>query len=101
MTAVPFPDSAALSAADLADDAAIPWPALPEGTAGWRSFGLTQAWVTARMPDGRLVEGMGETIEKAEADARRSWLRWKRAYAGPLAVDGHEYRRRMRNRRRR
>lgn len=99
MTSAPFAGSLPLSG--LADDAEIPWPALPEGATGWRSYGLMQVWMPARMPDGSTVEGMGDSIEAAEADARRCWLRWKRAHAGRLAVDGAEYRRRSRNRRRR
>jgi len=68
---------------------------------GWRYFALSPVWLMALMPDGLFAEGTGATTDEAKADARRRWRKWKRAHAGPLAVDGREYRRRLRDRRRR
>jgi hypothetical protein len=98
VTADPFPGSLPLS--DLIDDAEPAWPVLPDGPVAW-TVCFSRACVLARMPDGNLAEGTGESIDDATADARRNWRRWKRAHPGPLAVDGREYRRRTRNRRRR
>ena len=73
---------------------------LPED-APYRFIGMTDVWLIARTPDGMSAEGCGATTADALADAMRRWRRWKRAHAGKLAVDGHEYRRRMRARARR
>lgn len=97
MNADPFPDSRPLG--DLAG-AGIETVDLT-GTPGWRFAGLTDVWLLAVMPDGSWAEGRGPTTEDAKADARRTWRKWKRAHAGPLAVDGRAYQRRLRNRRRR
>ena len=67
----------------------------------YRSIGLSPVWSLVCMPDGTYAEGMGATWKDAEADARRRWKHRKRAYAGPLAVNGREYQRRLRARRRR
>ncbi len=48
-------------------------------------------WFLYRTPEGTLVPGVGRTLQEAEADARRRWV-------PPLAIDGHAYRRRLRNR---
>lgn len=79
----------------------ISWPSLPEGADAWETFGLTQVWVLARMPDGSCLPGAGTTAVEAVADARRWWLRWKHAHPGRLAADGCDYQRRLANRRRR
>lgn len=98
MTASPFPDSRPL--ADLVDGTEPAWPVLPGGPQGW-TISVSHAMILARMPDGNFAEGVGETIGDATADALRNWLRWKRAHAGRLAVDGREYRRRRNARRHR
>jgi hypothetical protein len=79
----------------------VAWPVLPEGTTGWTLAGMTKVWVLARMPDGNCAEGLGDTADEAVADARRRWRQWKRGHAGKLAIDGRDYQRRLRNRRRR
>lgn len=73
------------------------------GTPGWQYVapGPAWTWLMALMPDGSFWEGAGATSEEAKADARRNWVRWKRGNAGPLAVDGRAYQRRLANRRRR
>jgi hypothetical protein len=98
MTGSPFPDSRPL--ADLTGDSPAAWPAIPDGVT-YRQVGEPFCYVMLIMPDKTLAEGTGISMEAADADARRNWLRWKRAHAGRLAVDGREYRRRARNRRRR
>lgn len=49
--------------------------------------------------DQYLEEQMRDPKFRAAYEAHARWIR--RAYAGPLAVDGHEYQRRLRSRRRR
>lgn len=78
----------------------VAWPSLPEGATGWTLAGMTKVWVLALMPDGNCAQGIGDTAEEAVADARRSWRQWKRGHAGRLAVNGRDYRRRLRARRR-
>lgn len=73
----------------------IDWPVLPE--TAW----VSPVWVLARMPDRSSWVGGGATAEEAAADARRHWLRQKRACPGRLAADGCGYQRRLRSRRRR
>ena len=71
------------------------------GTPGYSYMGLTDVWLLAVMPDGLFAAGTGPTTEDAKADARKRWRKWKRANAGPLAVNGTDYQRRLRDRRRR
>jgi len=68
------------------------------GTPGWR-YVSNDVWLLTIMPDGSWFQGTGPTAEDAKADARRRWRNWKRG-PGPLAVDGREYQRRLRNGRR-
>lgn len=97
MTADRFPGSASFGSLREAAIDTIEVPPPP----GWRYFGLSPVWLLALMPDGLFCEGTGETTEDAKADARRNWRKWKRGHTGPLAVDGREYQRRLRSRRRR
>jgi hypothetical protein len=96
VNADPFPDSRPLGDLTAAGIGTVDLTRTPS----WRFAGLTDVWLLAVMPDGSLCEGTGPTTEDAIADARKRWRRWKRAHAGPLAVDGRAYRRRLRNRRR-
>jgi hypothetical protein len=99
VTTSPFPDSRPL--ADLlAGPMEVTFPPVPEGPSGWQMT-LSDVVMLVRMPDGVCAWGRGATNGEAEADARRNWLRWKRAHTAPLAVDGHEYRRRCKARARR
>lgn len=86
---------------DLGAPMRVTLPPVPDGATGWRVTGLSEVVVLARMPDGNCVWGRGATGDDAMADARRAWVRWKRGHAGPLAVDGHAYRRRCKARTRR
>lgn len=106
----PFPDSRAFAGLLAEEGNRPPLGSLAEagseavnltGTPGYRYMGLTDVWLLAIMPDGSLCEGTGPTTEDAMTDARRRWRDGKRGHAGPLAVDGREYQRRLRNRRRR
>lgn len=103
MTASPFPDSRPFS--ELIEEsrpfAGYTVSGPPGSQVTFTSMGLTQVWLLARMPDGLCAEGRGRTDAEAMADARRNWRRWKRAHAGPLAVDGRQYQRRLKARRRR
>jgi hypothetical protein len=67
----------------------------------WAFAGVTVCWVLVRMPDGTCADGFGHTLEEATADARGAWRHWKRGHAGRLAINGREYRRRLKARRRR
>jgi hypothetical protein len=96
----PFPDSRPFSGL-LAEPMTVSFPPVPEGASGWRMTGLSDVVLLARMPDGNCALGCGATDAEAMAGARRNWRKWKRANAGPLAVDGREYQRRLRARRRR
>lgn len=55
------------------------------------------AWLIWRSLDGRCFNGEGADIGEAMRDARRKW----RGSPLPLAVNGHEYRRRQAARARR
>lgn len=39
----------------------------------YRPVGLSSAYVAARMPDGAMSEGVGDTVEHALADANERW----------------------------
>jgi hypothetical protein len=57
----------------------------PDTTMTGSKFYLTadfrpgRVWSLVRMPDGTDFEGLGETIEEAEADAAKRWREWKAA----------------------
>lgn len=76
------------------------WPSVPPNVT-YRPAGKPVCYVLMKMRDGALAEGSGTSVKAAAADAARSWRRWKSRRAGPLAVDGREYQRRLKARRRR